>query len=274
MKNSNLILVSIVCYRNPKEVIGFVSSLKKQKNINNVHVVITCSSKNDYDEIKDNLNDSISKEMFLIDSNLGYLNSCLYGINNSKIENYKFAMITNTDVEFIENDYFNALISMPIEESVWSIGTSIISKNDKRQTNPLMISEPSKTIMKIKRIVFCNKILYKTYNFYYYLRNKFISKSNDFNAETGYVYAVHGSSFLLHPECINKLSNVAKNIFMYGEEELIAALIKKNNKKVLFINELHVDHKCSTVTSGISDKIKFNYYKKSYKYLYDYIYNE
>lgn len=274
MKTNNTILVSIVCYKNPEETIGFINSIKRQKDVSNIHIVVTSNYKEDYDEIINNIGKDIKCEVFLINENLGYLNNCLYGINNSKCKNTKFVMITNTDVEFIEEDYFSKLLSTKIDENVWCIGTNIININDNRQTNPLITDKTSKQLMKIKRTVFCNKLLYDIYNFYYYIRNKFTTKNNKEDIETKYVYAVHGSSFVLNRDCIDELSSLARNIFMYGEEELIAAFIEKYNKKVLYISELHVNHKGGSVTSKISDNKKFKHFKKSYNFIYDYLYNE
>lgn len=273
MLMNNIILISIVCYRNSQEVLEFIYSLKRQKNSKNLHVVITCVFVDDYDEIVSKINKTISYEIIKLKENLGYLNNCLYGVNNSKYQDTKWIMITNTDIQFIENDFFDKFLSTNLNDDVWSIGTKIINRNDDRQTNPLMIDKPNKKIMTIKKIVFCNHLLYLVYNLYYYIRNRFKSKNNK-NNKTSYVYAVHGSSFLLNKECIKELSSISKNIFMYGEEELIAAFIYKHNKKTLYIDELHINHNSGTVTSNLSNNTKFEYYKKSYKYLYDYLYNE
>ena len=54
---------------------------------------------------------------------------------------------------------------------------------------------------------------------------------------------------------------------MYGEELLIAELIRKNKKKVYYIRDLVVHHNENSTTKLIDYKRKSMYYKQSYEYL-------
>lgn len=264
--NNKLLLLSIVCYNNIDEVISFVEQIAKQTMSSNIVLGIFCAKKDN--KQLDEILRSINVNYYLVDTyeNQGYLNNCLNVIKEYKDE-YDWAVITNTDIEYYNDDFYEKVLNYKINNDIWEIGTKIINNKDNRQTNPLIIARPSKKFMEIKKTIFTNLALYLLYNiFYQFKKNR---KNDNANIKTCEVYAVHGSHFILKKDCINELNKISKNIFMYGEEELIAGLIHKNNKKVLYIEDYSIKHNANSTTNLISSINKFKMYKQSYNFIYN-----
>lgn len=260
-------LVGIVCYNNEKEVSEFVDNISNQTIIQKIAIVICCNHSNNIDilyNIKKKYINKFNIYIYCPKENLGYLNGCLYGIENVSIP-YKWAVISNTDITFRSIDFFEKILKAKLGNNVWCIGPDIKLKYSDVSQNPFLCSRYSKFRFLFYVFIYNNLFLFVLYNLLsilkkknYHVRQKNIHQN---------VYAVHGSIFILRNECIAKIIKIAKPIFLYGEEILVAEIIRKNNKETIFFPEISVLHNENQSTSKLNIIKKWRNFKKSFNYL-------
>ena len=259
------IAVSVTCYNNEKEVLEFAKSLSKQKMIDRIQLLVTCNACENYDCFKSALNQVLPSALsFYPGGNLGYLNGCLYGIENMKCD-CSWVMICNTDIEFVGDNYFERVLEN-VGERVWCIGSDIVLKSTGMHQNPFLRERPSKVKIYTWRIVYSWYPIFCLYFMLHELRPK---KEKPKDNISDLVYAVHGSCFVLKKECVDEIIRERPDIFMYGEELLIAEIVRKNKCNCLFTTKACVLHNENQVTSSIGNRKKQSWFKQSFKYLYD-----
>lgn len=272
------IILGVTCFNNETEVVNFVKGIQRQSiDIVELIVSITCTNINTYNVLSSSIIDikkpNLKIKVYNAEKNLGYLNACIYGIKKSLIE-YKEAdwiIISNTDIEFKENIFFEKLIKQSFSTDVWCVGPAIID-NTNQYRNPYIKTRPTKrSLMKMKFIYKCrllNSIYFKAYQI-----NKKIKEREYSNLKNScYTYAIHGCIFIITFLCFKELEKISKGIFMYGEENLIGEIVYGNKKLTYYWADSLVYHNNSQVTSRISDKNKLKWKNDSIEFILEKFY--
>lgn len=263
------ILILVSCYNNEDEVVKFANHLSIQAFSEKIFLVVSCNSINDKEKLLKGLgNIGLDYSVLYPQKNLGYLHGCLYGLQHSiNLEDFKWVMISNTDIEFQSNLFIYDLLNENTPKDIWCIAPQIILPNGRRQ-NPFLISRPSSKRMIAWKKIQGNQVGLRLYTKLSHVKRKLVAnREGNSDFKNSIIYAAHGSCFILKPECVVLLSQINDKIFMYGEELLIAELIRKNKKKIYYIHDLVVYHNENSTTRLIDYKRKSMYYKQSYGYL-------
>lgn len=120
---------------------------------------------NDLNEIK------ISSQIFEPGENLGYLHGCLYGFKEFG-EEYEWAVISNTDIDFVSDSFFSKLLDNHYDSKIGCIGPDITLKVTGKQQNPFALSRPGNALMKFRKVVYANYFLYRLYYVLSDIKNK------------------------------------------------------------------------------------------------------
>lgn len=267
------ILVSLICFNNENEVISFLNEIKKQ-NFENIRLIIsiTCTNKKDEKNLIKMVHD-VPKDNFIVKiynagKNLGYLNGCIYGINQCILEFGipKWIVISNTDIEIKSNNFFEDFIKQEFNDNIWCIGPSIID-NTKQYKNPYLKKRPTKRSLFIKTLIYRYNFLNNLYFKLYFLYNQLKTKKSISNENSSYTYAVHGCFFIISFPCFQEIIKDSKKIFMYGEENLIGEIVRINEKFVYYWSIGQVYHNNNQVTGKISDNKKMQWKRQSLKFI-------
>ena len=260
------IIVSVICYNNEKEVVGFARQMVSQEGLS-LKLLITCNATKSKEAFLEDLN-GIGKDIqvFFPEENLGYLKGCLYGIEQYG-KPYDWALISNTDLT-IEKDFIYEIFKDDVGKDVWGIGPNIILASNGRQQNPLSINRPS-----TKKIKFLSTIYKSYWMFCLYSRLAKI-KQNIFNKRTSIidprcVYAIHGSCFFLRRDCVEQIIREKSPIFMYDEEFLIAELARENDKNMYYLPTASVIHNENQSTKTVESRRKHIWYRDSTNYIWE-----
>ncbi len=260
------IAVSIVCYKNDKEVIEFAQKLLKQNCIERIQLIVTCNKTNNQEKLESALLSILpNTQIFNPNCNLGYLHGCMYGLNHSG-RDYQYFMICNTDIEFMSKDFIERAIEN-INDNIWVVGPNIVVKESRIHQNPYILIRPRYIKMLLWKIIFSNYYLFKLY---YGFRKKMrkTHKANH-NMYSRMIYAVHGSCFIVNGDCIDVLNRYEDNIFMYGEELFIAEIIAREKKKIFYDSSIKIIHNENQATGIVLNRRKQSWFKQSYIYLYN-----
>lgn len=265
MADEQNIVISVVCYNNEDEVIAFAKAIAEQTISDRIFLLITCNSVKEYGYLVDEL-EKIDLKTFLYNpgTNLGYLNGCLYGVTKTKLPSKYWLTICNTDLIFESKSFFENIIK-DVDKDTWCIGPNIVLKATGKSQNPFFKFRPSKKSMQIRNFAYSHFFSYKIYFKLADIKGKVSKKSKEYNSQ--YVYAVHGSCFIVSSDMVPLLGDIGKNVFMYGEEILVAEIIYENEKKTYFNSSITVIHNENQVTGKIPTKKKQEWFSKSTKYI-------
>lgn len=266
MLNDTNIVISVTCYNNEDEVIAFAKQIAKQSVCKNIQLIITCNSTKKYDYLKAAVDEvSIVSYIYNPGKNLGYLQGCLYGVKKTNLPNHYWLMISNTDLTFTTNTYFEDILN-DVNSDDWCIGSNILLKETEKSQNPFFLERPSKRSMLIRKIAYSNFLLYQMYFKLSNIKAKIVKNEDKYSSQ--YVYAVHGSCFLLNSDIIPLLIKESQNIFMYGEELLVSELVREQGKKVFYNSYTKIIHNENQVTGKIANRKKQQWFKQSTDYIY------
>ena len=257
------IAVAVTLYNNEKEIIGFAGSLLKQSIADRIQLLVTCNACKDPESFRKELLEVLpSALVFEPGKNLGYLNGCLYGVKECG-QDFSWVMVSNTDIEFKETDFFEKLTGK-VRDDIWCISPDIVLSATGVHQNPFLSERPSKKKIMIWKTAFSNRFLYRLY---FKLSDLKPRKPQRGSLKSRYVYAVHGSCFMFRKECVEKILPVCNNIFMYGEELLVAEIVRQNGKKAFFNASVGIIHNENQVTGTIGMDRKQKWFKNSFRYL-------
>lgn len=259
------IAISVVCYDNEDEILKFADKLSQQKDYEKIILLVTCNKCKNVKELVEKLNKiRICSKVFNPGNNLGYLHGCLYGLKVYGT-GYKWAIISNTDIDFVSSEFFSSFLKKNYEFRIGCIGPDITLKSTQKHQNPFALTRPNNIIMKIRKKIYSSYRLYNLYNYLSKLKNKIYNSKS--RIESGYVYAVHGSMIILRKECIDKFLEDNIQIFMYVEELYIAEKLRENHILSYCDMNLKVIHNENQVTGKISSERKQKWFSQSINFL-------
>lgn len=259
------IAVAVICYDNEKEVLKFADKLSKQKECEKIVLLVTCNKCTNVKKLIDSLNKiKISSRVFDPGKNLGYLHGCLYGFKSYN-EEYEWAVISNTDIDFVSDTFFSKFLDSHYDSQIGCIGPDITLKVTGKHQNPFALSRPGKALMKFRKVVYANYVLYSLYYKLSDLKSKISHVETQ--KKSGYVYGVHGSVIILRKECTDKFLEDDIQIFMYGEELYVAERLKENQLLSYYDMDLKIIHNENQVTGKIASRRKQKWCSQSLNFL-------
>lgn len=262
------IIISVVCYNNEDEIAAFAEMLNKQTMSSDIELVVTCNLCNAPEKFRARLGE-IRKgtRVFCPEKNLGYLHGCLYGVERYGGA-FDWAILSNTDITFKKESFIEDLLSSCEKDNdVWAIAPNTFRSSNGVQQNPFCLSRPSCRRMWLWKTAYSTALTFSLYFLLAAIKRK-IKKEEVEHIDSGYIYAEDGSFFMLHRDCIRALQGEKDDIFMYGEELLIAEIISENGKKIFYDKDAILIHNENSTTGKILSRQKQKWFKKSYRYLF------
>lgn len=269
------ILNLVILYDNENEVIKYAEQLSKQSIYRDIALIIVVNKlgKTQIEKFELKLkNIPLQFTVFVPDGNLGYLNGVIYGYNQfCQIANLmpEWIVVSNTDIEFANNSFFEDFINTNYEDDVWCVAPSVYSPKKNSYDNPGYINRCDKE--SIDRLIFIHERPLLAYLYAkaskvkgMFLRNK--------KKESQYIYSGKGCFFILKNEMAEKLKGKKYGALMYSEESYIAEIIRNNNKKIYYDSRIEVIHNENTVTGKLEVGKKAKYIADSLKFIRDEFY--
>jgi GT2 family glycosyltransferase len=265
----------VIFYDNEKEVYTYAEDLSHQTAKEDIVLVIVVNKKGktQLENFKSKLN-ILSIATFVLDpnKNLGYLNGAIYGY-----EEYcrvyksmpKWVIVSNTDIEFRNNRFFEDLLYTKYEDDVWCIGPSVYSPKKKSFDNPHYIDRCTKD--KINKLIYIHErpILAYVYAKLAIIKGKFFRSKKQ---ENQFIYSVKGCFFIIRNELATILKHRKFKALLYSEESYIAEIIGEYKKRTYYDSTIEVIHNESTITGKLAIKKKSKYIADSLKIIRDEFY--
>lgn len=229
----------IVLYDNYDEVKQYIDGALVNDNRNlDIVVVVNKDSDDKAEKIASEYgNNSVLVKDF--GENVGYLNSLLMTLDEVNINDYQYFVLSNTDIEYETQRFFDSLQSKEYDRSIGCIAPDVYSALTNTHSNPHYKERIKKSKIKRNIFIFSHPLLAKVY--FSLAKRKTAAKSN--KEGSCYVYAPHGCFMIMTREFISKIKGQRYPVKMYTEEGWVAENLIKNKMKCFYDNELSVIHR-------------------------------
>lgn len=264
------IAISVVCYNNSEEIISFAKDIEKQTKKDEIVLLVTINSCDNVEKLKKSLDQiDLNITIYNPEKNMGYLYGALYGIEKYKEKNaVKWFVISNTDIEFVDKKFFEHFLQKKIEDVYWGIAPNIRRASTGVAQNPFMVSRPSKLKMFTLKIVYSHILLFYLMNTIFQIK-KNILKREVATCPSCEIYALQGSFMILRDLCCDALIKEKTELFLFGEEVLIAEMIRKKKKSIYYYDDIFVVHNENQCTKLIVKKQCMEWSRDSFQIIYD-----
>ena len=272
------ITVAVSCYHNEEEIKRFAKQLEKQTVHESITLLVTmnAASSNASQSLLVSDLDRLDLETVVSDpgSNLGYLHGAVYSLDKAGISaETEWIVICNTDIEFASDSFFEQCLALPTGESVWAVAPLVHLKEENINQNPFMEKRPSNEWICQRKRVYSNPLLFTAFLLLAVLKNKHAGKEM-VRGVPHTIYAQHGCFFILKPGFVRQLINDQNDVFMFGEELLLAELIRQAGRQIYYYPELEITHLHTRKAFSFNNRFKQKCFKQSFNYLYSRFFSE
>lgn len=198
-------------------------------------------------------------------SNLGYFGALNVGIGqiSKDIDKYDFVIIGNNDLEF-QADFFDRLSKIKVQDDIFVLAPNIIKPNGIHQ-NPYCIDRVSKTRKFLYRIIYSS---YSVAQFVFWLTNILKVAKSEMSRSghevSQYIYAGHGSCYILTSGFFKYNKLLVNLTFLMGEEFILANQVKSTQGKIYYDAGLKVLHNEHSTMGKIPSKKVYEFNRNAY----------
>jgi GT2 family glycosyltransferase len=258
--------IAFICvnFNNSKVTLDYILNIIEIKQNHDVKIIIVdnASHVNDVKDLSIYIDGLKSREIILLKSeaNLGYFKGLNLGIKWALENGFdQFQVVGNNDLEF-SPDFLDNLESIVVKKDELVLAPDVITIEGIHE-NPHVIYKMS----------FLRKLKYEIYFSSYYLAkliNQFYSterKPKPFDAEKKHIHMGIGALYVLTPNFFLHFHKLWDDVFLYGEEAILAGQISSVDGKILYEPLLKCNHNESASTSKMESKYKYKVIQSSYK---------
>ena len=195
--------------------------------------------------------------------NTGYLKGLSTGARQVPSCNTEFVFLCNPDLEFQKCDWLGILSCYQASRVL--LAPQVITPAGKNQ-NPNRVKSFSKFEVFVNDISTINYGTYKLITNIRKILKKIYVRVRTISKQTGKqeIWLPHGSCIIVDFNTLKDSNFFNENIFLWGEEVIIAEKARRHGATVLFEPSLKVFHNEHSATSNIIAKSKFEIWKESY----------
>ena len=222
------VMAIVLNYNSYDDTVKCVKFLMAQKGINlGICIVDNGSSEDEKEKLA--LFCRENSVIFISNNeNSGYSAGNNIGLKRAVELGYEYALIINPDVEIRNEDYLKtAYKTISIDDEIAVLGTDIVLP-DRGHQNPM------------RELKYWEDLLWPLIM----LRNK-IKKSMPYimnHSESNFCEKLSGCCFLIDLGFVKEIGYLDENVFLYSEEAILAATVKKQNKKMYYESNLIAYH--------------------------------
>lgn len=256
----------VVFYDNYQEVAKYMKECLLNSSNVDIAVVVNSDKEKKVNELLNDISEHRSRiKLYDFGKNVGYLNSLLKIIKNENIENYKYYILSNTDIKYETSLFYEKLVKKTYDPDVGCIAPSVYSINTDTFANPHYKTRTSKNKLRMLSFIFSFPLIGRLYLKMSDIKSR--NRNSKAEEESCYVYSPHGCFMIFTKDFIRCVKGYIYGTTLYSEEACVGELLLKNEKTCYFDKTLRVHHLESTVTGKIDYKKRFKYWKDSIDYI-------
>ena len=243
-----------------------VEAMSIAENLLDIIVVVNSDKKHQLKIMEAELTARRINRFRVIDygENVGYLNAMLMTIDEMDLSQYGYIVLSNTDIHYETDDFFQRLVLKDYSKAVGCIAPSVFSEQSNCYSNPHYMSRIPKEKIQRNIMIFKHPLLGRLYLKLSGLKARCVYKEKK---KSCYVYSPHGCYMIFSRDFIDRIKGYRYGVKLYSEESAIGELLIKNGMKCFYDDSLSVIHQESTVTGTIDYRNRFNAWKESLEYI-------
>jgi hypothetical protein len=259
MESASKIMAVILNYNSYEDSIKCAELLKKQ-SYENLQIVIVDNLSTDGSGKR---LESYCRENHInfmqSNKNAGFSAGNNIGLKKAQQEGCRYSLIINPDVEIRDEDYVKkAVKKMESDDKIAVLGSDVITMERKHQ-NPmreLNFFENTFWFIMLTLAKLSKKDLYV----------------GDYR-KSGYVHKVSGCCFFVNLDFIKDIGYLDEQVFMYCEEPILAAQVKKAGMREYYYAEIEAYHMHKNLGHGVSAEGLARFYDSRIYYIEKYRYS-
>jgi GT2 family glycosyltransferase len=197
------------------------------------------------------------------DSNIGYFPAIRWAMERYPVKDLDYVMVCNNDIVFQSANFFKVLEEKLL---VWDVVAPSTKTLDGVEQNPHRTTKPSFWRKRYNHLFFSNYVVAWCCNQAYELNKKRQAKTAQNKVEKT-IFSPHGACIILSTRFFKQGGSLNHPIFLYGEEDSIAAQADRIGLRVGFVPELKVVHQESRSVGKNFSRTKFEHKKTAYRYI-------
>lgn len=260
--------IPFICvnYNSEEETKKYIINVLQLQKAEVAIIIIVDNSPTDESSLKLKLfveenNFDENQVVILKKENRGYFQGINDGIHYAKqsINEIFFFIVGNNDIIF-ESNFIVKLLNINVDIKTLVIAPDVVTSEGSHE-NPHVIN----------KIGFLRKLKYDVYYLHYGLARylaKIKSTDRKFKPYDPIRKEIHmgiGALYVLTPNFFSYFEKLSEEVFLYGEEAILAGQINSVNGKIVYEPDLVCYHNESATTSKLESKIKYEIVRKSYK---------
>lgn len=300
--NSKILHICIN-YNQERETELFTRSLQKLNHFENVDLcIVDNSALPNQNSVFSNMSFGDQQQQVSVinpKANLGYFGAAQKAyLELGQKNKYDWIIISNTDLQIVGYDFYDKLLNYPLTEEIGAIAPEIISEISQKDSNPFLVTRPSRLKMKFLDLVFSNYLTCQAYQILAYYKEFFkrlasqkkplTDKSNidsklhdnlhlnlnvNVNSNTTkMIYAAHGAFMIFSKNYFAKGLDFTHPAFLYCEEITVAEKMRQTQLKTIYdpsFKIIHKEHGSTGLISYFFSNKTFQFKKESSKKVYD-----
>ena len=165
-----------------------------------------------------------------------------------------FIVMINNDTIMQDQNFIQKIIEEYAREPYHILGPKIISLVNQKNMNPVPVTQ--KSIEEVKRNIFRLRILLlsnylRLEGFLRNIKKILIKKVENDGLNQINNYMLHGSCLVFSKDYITKYDGLYDKTFLYGEEDILYFISKRDNLKMRYFENAFIYHKEDSATNSI-----------------------
>ena len=259
-------LICVINYANEEEVIEFARHVAQQTDSGKILLSVTANkwSENGRAVLEQGL-EAVPLDIVLYDpgENLGYLNGTIFGyrqLRNKRSFAPKWIAVSNTDITFLQEDFFRQLCSRQYDRTIGCVAPSAYVPSTGAFENPRYVRRFTAGGIQKRIRIFSSLTLFTIQQKLGAIK---AGLSRGAEKPSQYVYLAHGCCFFLAPEVANALCDTPFGTLLYSEELYVAEMGISVGKRVFYDETLKLQHNENAVTGKLGNQRRAGMYVDS-----------
>lgn len=238
----------VVNYNQEEEVIQFLGKVLERQTQKPDNIYIVNNQSKHIDLLRAFAQNNQLVKLVEADHNVGYLPAAhlAYKQHVAEFDIPDLFILCNTDIELDTPDFLAQIAEKYGNSDYGLVGPNVRNETNGKLQNPMYVKRLPKS--KLQQLV---KLFssYWLYNIYYWLHQ--LKPKKNILAESGAVYAVHGSFLILTKAFFAAGGTTDYPMFLFGEELYLAEQCRALNLKVYYDSSVSITHNEHSTTGGM-----------------------
>ncbi len=234
----------LVNYGNDLETEAFLQKCLKLKSAERgLFVLVNNSAKSHQDTTFSPFSKMSDRQVQVINcpDNPGYFPAAQRALNELHGQEFKFVILSNTDLQILNEDFYELLLDRAPDKTIGGIAPSVRSELTQKECNPLYQNRVTKQKIHFLKLIYTFYPVAWSYHVLSYFKS--LLSSERLLQPESFAYAPHGCFLILTDNYFQSGGDFSHPVRLYGEEIALAEKLIQMKLKVVLDPRLQILHR-------------------------------